>query len=1045
MKIADNEPDIIMITEVIPKAQTVPIAGALLCMPGYALYTSFDPSQPDLGSSGYRGVSIYVRTNLKASEVTPCTGTRVEQLWVQLPLEGNDKLLIGCIYRSPSHNLRESPDELCHILHSACALGHSHILIGGDFNMPQIDWENVFSPAPPLDISHRFLEAMNDCYLIQHVSNPTRYRPGATPHILDLILTNEDGMIRNLQHEAGLGKSDHVILRFDLLCYTHQQEHTSARPNYFKGNPEKFKHMLQETNWDQAADLGIDDKFRFISNRVNKCALECFPKSRRKGTRRNIYINGQALRLKREKERLWQAYVRSQDVLDFARYTRCSNKLRSLTRRLRRDFEVKLVRNIKSNPKAFWRYSNTRLKTKCGLEDLTDDSGKTVSDDRGKAQLLNAFFSSVFTHEDLSQIPEPTARFTGTPIETVTITAEAVRQKLSSLKTDTAPGADGLHPKLLQLASAPLAGPLSSLYCDSLEQGILPEAWKSATVVPIYKKGGRNVPGNYRPVSLTSIPCKIMESLIRDQLVEFLSSTGQLSRHQHGFRPRRSCSSQLLEVLEDWCKILEVGDPVDVVYLDFRKAFDAVPHNRLLRKLSSYGIAGKLLRWIEEFLSGRSQQVVVNGSHSDLAVVRSGVPQGSVLGPLLFLLFVNDIPSVVDCSVKMFADDTKLYRNVSARQGRGDQAEAAEDVGLAVAHPRAGRDHPTQPIQPENGEAESASGRDQTEAVEVVGLAVAHPRAGRDHPTDRVQLADGEQSRNGDNTETGVAEVGELAVAQPRAGSDHSSRPPPIHRVEVTARTAATSLQGDIDALVAWSDRWQLPFNEGKCKVLHLGRNNGSHTYTMRGINLEVTEAERDLGVLIDGSLKFRKQAAAAASKANQILAVIRRSFELLDETTVPLLFKTLVRPHLEFGNVVWGPFNRADQLLIERVQRRATRLVPTVRPLTYEQRLEALKLPSLFYRRRRGDMIQVYQLLHGGIDLAPDDFLAAATDDRTRGHSWKLKKPRAESRPRRQSFSTRVVNDWNSLPPAVVDATSVQQFKSRLDAHWANIRYSIP
>ena len=256
---------------------------------------------------------------------------------------------------------------------------------------------------------------------------------------------------------------------------------------------------------------------------------------------------------------------------------------------------------------------------------------------------------------------------------------------------------------------------------------------------------------------------------------------------------------------------------------------------------------------------------------------------------------------------------------------------------------------------------------------------------------------------------------------------------------------AAASLQGDIDALVAWSDRWQLPFNEGKCKVLHLGRNNTRHQYKMRGVDLEATDSERDLGVHVDSCLKFRKQAAAAAAKANQVMAVIRRSFELLDENTLPMLYKTLVRPHLEFGNVAWGPFNRADQLLIERVQRRATRLVATIKHLPYERRLETLRLPSLFYRRRRGDMIQVYQLFHGGVDLAPEDFFAAATDDRTRGHPMKIKKPRAESRPRRQSFSVRVVNDWNSLPPSVVGSASVQQFKSRLDAHWANIWYWIP
>ena len=377
-------------------------------------------------------------------------------------------------------------------------------------------------------------------------------------------------------------------------------------------------------------------------------------------------------------------------------------------------------------------------------------------------------------------------------------------------------------------------------------------------------------------------------------------------------------------MLEDWSQSIEQGDPVDVLYLDFRKAFDAVPHKRLLRKLSCYGISGKLLSWIEKFLSTRMQKVVVNGHHSDLVAVRSGVPQGSVLGPLLFLAYVNDIPSVVECTAKLFADDTKIYRRVST-------------------------------------------------------------------PAD------------------------------------------------------AAALQADVDHLVAWSDRWQLPFNDDKCKVLHLGPGNARLRYTMRGVSLVETDVERDLGIHVDNSLKFRKQAAAAAAKANQILAVIKRSFELIDDCTLPLLYKALVRPHLEFGNVAWGPFNRADQLLVERVQRRATRLVTSLRHRPYEERLKALNLPSMFYRRRRGDMIQVYQILHGGVNIAAEKFFEPAGTDRTRGHSWKLTKPRAESRPRRQTLSVRIINDWNSLPPSVVNATSVNQFKSRLDAHWASIRHSVP
>ena len=182
---------------------------------------------------------------------------------------------------------------------------------------------------------------------------------------------------------------------------------------------------------------------------------------------------------------------------------------------------------------------------------------------------------------------------------------------------------------------------------------------------PIHKKGSKQDPGNYRPISLTSVPCKVLESLIRDELMQHLITYGLISDHQHGFRPRRSCSTQLVVTLDAWSKLLENSTPLDVIYLDFKKAFDSVPHKRLLCKLKGYGVSGKLYSWIETFLSGRYQQVSIGGCFSDTVPVTSGVPQGSVLGPLLFLMYVNDLPEVVDCPIKLFADDTKLYSGVS--------------------------------------------------------------------------------------------------------------------------------------------------------------------------------------------------------------------------------------------------------------------------------------------------------------------------------------------------------------------------------------------
>ena len=261
---------------------------------------------------------------------------------------------------------------------------------------------------------------------------------------------------------------------------------------------------------------------------------------------------------------------------------------------------------------------------------------------------------------------------------------------------------------------------------------------------------------------------------------------------------------------------------------------------------------------------------------------------------------------------------------------------------------------------------------------------------------------------------------------------------------KITSVDDGANLQADLNSLAEWSSKWLMPFNLSKCKVLHFGRTNLSLEYTIEGAALESTCLEKDLGVFLDTDLKFREHAASVVAKATQILAVIRRAFALIDGATLPLLYTTFVRPHLEYGNLLWGPFNRADQRLVERVQRRATRMVANIRHKPYEDRLRSLQLPSLYYRRRRGDMIHAFQLFHGGVDASPADFFTLA-DGPTRGHPFKVLKPAAETRARRFSFAVRTVNDWNSLPASVVSAPSVSAFKARLDAHWAHIRYWTP
>ena len=356
-------------------------------------------------------------------------------------------------------------------------------------------------------------------------------------------------------------------------------------------------------------------------------------------------------------------YKKYPTTKNYNTYCKFRNQVKWETRKSVRAKELSIAKQVKTNPKSFYQYVSSKIKSRVPISNLKKADGSLTVNDAEKAEVLKTFFHSVFTNGQDDTLP-PFPKRTNETLSHLAVTEPQMLKALRSLKVDKSPGPDGLHPRVLKEVAIEIARPLTMLFNASVVHGKIPEAWRKAEVKPIYKKGDKTEPGNYRPVSLTSIICKLFETFLRDALYDHLVKHKLLSNHQFGFCKGRSCVSQLLVVIHKWMSCMDKDTPTDAIYLDLSKAFDTVPHKKLIHKLKGYGISGNVLDWVTDFLSDRTQYVSVDGTSSDCTPVTSGVPQGSVLGPILFIYYINDMPDVVDCFIKIFADDAKTSNEI---------------------------------------------------------------------------------------------------------------------------------------------------------------------------------------------------------------------------------------------------------------------------------------------------------------------------------------------------------------------------------------------
>ena len=814
-----------------------------------------------------------------------------------------------CMYRPPSLSSTEDAplyDKIANFLN--CRFDFNIIL--GDFNYPDIKWP-VSSGSQQ---SNTFLSFVQENFLTQHVATFTRR---ASQSILDLVLSTQGTHISELNISEEFGSSDHSIIQFRVPAQPTYVKRKVKRRNLAKADWAVFRELIQHSSSSADYQKALRSKdinvawVTFVSILVS--ALDVVAPARVVPVR-NFISSSKIRTALRHKRRYFHALATNNTVANTIAYLRSVSLVkRAITNDINQRENLLLH---SSNVRLFWSYVNKRMTSHTLINSLKVD-GSEVRDPSVLSNTLNLYFASVFTPASAYTSPRVYVP-DGQLLNTIDVSIEDINKVLNALPAKTSTDNDNLSYKVLKEGGMPVASCLYDLFALSLQSKSIPSAWKIGIVSPIHKGGPRNIVSNYRPISVTSCCCRVLERIVKNKIVCFLAERNFTTGTQHGFVSRRSTDTMLLKFYEYVTDRVDQGLIVDAVFFDFSKAFDVIPHNTLMSRLQSCGISGDVLSWIRNFLTDRYQMVRIGGSTSNTLPVTSGVIQGSVLGPMLFNIFINDLDSSVrSCEVLKYADDLRIFLS---------------------------------------------SKKSQMAITDLQG-----------------------------------------------------------------------KIQRDIDGISQWALESGMRFNVNKCFTTTFGKTIHPTNYAINDNPVLHSNTFRDLGLTVSSSFSFNDHIDRVVSKAFSRLGLIKRIFNNKSTAHIVQLYKSFVRPILEYSSIIWNPYTARNIKKIESVQRRMCRIIPATSFLPYRRQLHFLRLFSLQTRRVRYQLITIFKIYKGMLDLNFRDFFDVTKEERTRGNKIKIVPKFAKNNYRLNFFSNSAVGLWNKLSNDDISVDTVPQFKHRL------------